>query len=458
MPTRRRFVSQGAAIGAALLNPFQVGRAVENVTDPRTRGGKVTPSPRARIKSLTRREDTIRRMDGSGDNWHMSWAHDDSQYVSLCDGAGFSDLPREFHNSRLLRISGGPLDARFLDVAAYPSLSRPKQKPSATRYYNFGTLAIGGHVYQFLSTFNRSLRVGEFDIPDANDPMRFIGCKLIYSPDNGRTWHNQDGSTPVVWEPWNARSRKTMAFYDEDQDAFSLISILQMGKNYELNRDGYIYAYAPNGSTDGTMNELVMFRVPRAKLLDRHSYEYYAGQSGPGEARWQRNIDDRRAVHTFPRGWVNRSYHPWSWMPSVTYNAPLDLYMMASWGTGSSPSGHWFAKPSYLGFWVAPEPWGPWTQIHEESAWLPNGDTAARAFAPQISPKWIAQDGRSFWLIWSDFQVNDQSAAQQALQQSKQNFTVDAYTEDEVVRDAAGMRRYMPHYTFNAQKVDLTLG
>ena len=28
----------------------------------------------------------------------------------------------------------------------------------------------------------------------------------------------------------------------------------------------------------------------------------------------------------------------------------------------------------------------------------------ARAFAPQIPAKWIAADGKSFWLVWSDFQ------------------------------------------------------
>ena len=30
-----------------------------------------------------------------------------------------------------------------------------------------------------------------------------------------------------------------------------------MGRNYETNRDGYVYS--PKGMTDGTMNQLVMF-------------------------------------------------------------------------------------------------------------------------------------------------------------------------------------------------------
>ena len=44
-------------------------------------------------------------------------------------------------------------------------------------------------------------------VPDAH----MIGAKLIYSPDNGRSWRNQDGSGPVVWESWEQRSRETMA-------------------------------------------------------------------------------------------------------------------------------------------------------------------------------------------------------------------------------------------------------
>jgi hypothetical protein len=65
----------------------------------------------------------------------------------------------------------------------------------------------------------------------------------------------------------------------------------------------------------------------------------------------------------------------------------------------------WFGKPSYLGFWIADTPWGPWTQIHEETAWIIAGDTAGRNYQPQISPKWIAEDGKSFWLVFTDFQI-----------------------------------------------------
>jgi hypothetical protein len=81
----------------------------------------------------------------------------------------------------------------------------------------------------------------------------------------------------------------------------------------------------------------------------------------------------------------------------VVYNAPLELYLMANWGMGCAADGMWFGKPSYLGFWISKTPWGPWEQIHEETAWMPLGDAGARAYQPQISPKWIADVRRSGW-------------------------------------------------------------
>ena len=152
------------------------------------------------------------------------------------------------------------------------------------------------------------------------------------------------------------------------------------------------------------MNQLVMFRVRPESILDRNTYEYFVASRPDGLANWSRNIDERGVVHTFPTGWVNTTIHPYAWHPSVVYNAPLGIYMMANWGMGCSADGGWFGKPSYLGFWVAKHPWGPWTQVHEENEWTPMGDPKARAYQPQISPKWIAKDGKSFWLVFTDFQ------------------------------------------------------
>ena len=349
-----------------------------------------------KIKGIRRLEDTTLRMGGVGDNWHMTWADDDRQYVSLCDGCGFSGMPSNEYNSRAYAMNGDPPEVTFEYLPGYPDLINTWGTPDSSRYYNFGILALHGRIYQFLSTPNHPFHEPE---------PRFVGAKLIYSPDNGKSWLNQDGSAPVRWERWEQRSRDNMIFFCEPDDAFSLLTVLQMGRNYSHNRDGFVYLYSPNGNTEGTMNQLVMCRVPKDRILDRSSYEFFADRKSDGSARWVKDIDERAVVYTFPAGWVNTKVHPYAWHPSVAYNAPLGLYMMMNWGTGCGPDGMWFGKPSYLGFWIASEPEGPWTQIHEETEWTPAGDRNARAYQPQIAPKWIANDGKSFWLVWTDYQV-----------------------------------------------------
>jgi len=350
----------------------------------------------ARVVGMRRVDETLQRTGGSGDNWHMTWAANDKQYVALCDGEGWSDVAGytgQRYNTRVYALDGAPPNLRFEHLPGYPDLPS-EQSPNVNRYYGFGILALGKCLYHFLSTPNQI-----FDMPDA----RFIGAKLIYSTDEGQSWKNQDGG-PVRWEEWNERSRDNMVFFREPGEAFSLLSVLQMGRDYEHNADGYVYVYAPNGNEEGTMNQLVMFRVRKDRILDRSAYEFFVSRNPDGTANWSKDINERGVVHTFPSGWVNRRLHPYAWHPSLAYNPALGVYMMASWGTGCYPDGMWWGKPSYLGFWIAQRPWGPWTQAHEETAWTPLGDENARAYQPQIAPKWIARDGRSFWLVFTDVQ------------------------------------------------------
>lgn len=450
MSTRREFLKQVASTSVAAAASVQVTRAAEATavgpkTSMKTHKVPHTGLGVSRIKSAIRRDETTLRLGGVGDGYHMSWAADDRQFVAVQDGVGWSENPKGMYNSRLWAITGGPQNAMFQEIPGYPYLMPAATEP---RYYGFGTLALEGRIYQYLCTLNHM----------TDRPVRWVGAKLIFSLDNGRSWCNQDGSTPVVWESWQNRSRKNMVFFEEPQEAFSLLAVLQMGRNYEANRDGYVYVYAPNGNTDGTMNQLVMFRVPKAHILNRGAYEYFAGLRPDGNATWVKDINARAIVHTFPRGWVNTALHPGeivveSWLPSVTYNAPLGLYMMANTGIGSASDGSWFGKPSYLGFWVAPNPWGPWTQIHEETAWTPGNDPAARAYDLQIAPKWIAADGKSFWLVWADFQQKADKGELQRLEEESKPAT----TQADFIRIAQQMRRMMPYYAFNTQRVDLVI-
>jgi len=354
------------------------------------------PGPAATIAGVRRLDDTIiRRTTFSGDNWHTTWGADGHQYVLVCDD-------RIDYNTRLWRLVGDPPDFTFEPVTTHPGPPDPdivarktgRPRSGQARYYGFGILAVGDTISHFLSTPDRW-----------SGSPKFVGAKFISSPDGGRTWRNQDGTTPVVFEDWGKRDQTNMTFWNEPDKAFSLLSILQMGKGYAQNRDGYAYVYTPNGSTEGRMNQLVLFRAPKGRLGDRAAYEYFAGLGPDGGATWSAAMADHKPVHTFPAGWVNTGWHPYAWHPSVVYDAPLGVYLMANWGMGTDPkTGKWFAKPSYLGLYAADHPWGPWRQVHEDTAWFPPGGTAkGQCYQPQILPGWIAPDGKSFWLAWTQF-------------------------------------------------------
>jgi hypothetical protein len=433
MPNRRDVLKQACALALGATGAVKIARATQG------------------ISRIVRRDETIARLGGVGDGFKMTWDADDRQYIVVNDGSGWVDKPRAFYNSRLWTVSGGIENAGFSEVSGYPDLSDAAHPDTAPRYFGHGLLAVRGRLFQFLSTLDQA----------TDRPRHWVGSKLIYSVDHGRTWCNHDGTSPVTWEDWDRQSRERLVFFQEPQGSFSLLSILQMGRDYSANRDGYVYVYGLNGNVDGRMNELVMFRAPLDQLLNRRAYEFFGGRQDNGSARWVKDIEARAIVHTFPRGWVNSTnlfaddLVVESWLPCVVYNEPLGLYLMTSAGIGCALDGTAFGKPSCLGFWVASTPWGPWRQIHEETAWTPGGDLAARAYAPQIAPKWIGADGRSCWLVWADLQgirsfARDRSLLDAAIEKAES-------PEERSAVMADFTRRYMPRYACNAQRVDLIL-
>lgn len=430
MPNRRDILKQACAAALGVTGVAHIARA-------------------AAVRSVVRRDETTLRLGGVGDGYKMTWDADDRLYAVVNDGSGWVERPKAFYNARLWTLSGGIEHPAFAEVSGYPALNNMTRPEDAPRYFGHGLLAVRGRLFQFLSTLDRT----------TDRPHHWVGSKLIYSVDRGRTWCNQDGTSPVIWEDWGQQSRQRFAFFQESQGSFSLLSILQMGRDYSANRDGYVYVYGLNGNVDGQMNELVMFRVPREELLNRRAYEFFGGRQGNGGARWVKDIEARAVVHSFPRGWVNRSnLFPGdlvveSWLPSVVYNEPLDSYLMTSAGIGCAADGTAFGKPSYLGFWIASTPWGPWRQIHEDTAWTPGNDPAARAYAPQIAPKWMAADGKSCWLIWADLKGIRNFARDQSLLDANIEKAGSAEERSAVMADFT--RRYMPGYSCNAQRVDL---
>jgi hypothetical protein len=142
-----------------------------------------------------------------------------------------------------------------------------------------------------------------------------------------------------------------------------------------------------------------------------------------------------------------------SWLPSIVYNEPLGLYLMASAGVGCAADGTEYGKaelPGALGLIGA---WGPWRQIHEETAWMSAGDVAARAYGLRIAPQWIAGHDGSFWLVWVDCQGIVAIARVQSELDGDLTKAGGPQARGAVMIECT--QRYIPRYAFNAQPVDL---
>lgn len=126
--------------------------------------------------------------------------------------------------------------------------------------------------------------------------------------------------------------------------------------------------------------------------------------------------------------------------------------MMAKCGIGCAPDRKWFGEASYLGFCVAPNSWGPWTQIHEDPAWMTDNDPPARVNQPQISPKWIAADGKSLWLEWNDLQQKQTNECLQMQEKAKR-----ITSQDHLLRLMSHGGRWGPYFEFNTQCFDLVI-
>ena len=332
-----------------------------------------------------------------GDNFHMTWAANGDQYASLDDGYGWwSD---HNYNTRLVRIYGDspPYYGVDRDVGEYPLLEGRKG------WYGFGCIAIGDDLYQFIS------RLTGRDLPE--------GCKLAYKMADSNAWLHHDGT------PLSFGAADPHFFWHRENGAFGWVTILQMGRGYELNTDGYVYVYSHNGRGEGTMNQITLARVRKENILAPNAYEHFQSRDAGGDAQWTSRFSSGNPVVTFPSGWVPSDF-AFAWTPYVIYNPGLRTYMMMASGNGKD-NGTMFNAPDCLVMYQAPSPWGPWRLFYKDDHWIADVDykkwldennyvdddiyahepepELTRLYSPVVSPRWISEDGKTLWFIYSDY-------------------------------------------------------
>lgn len=360
-------------------------------------------------------EPYVFRSGDNGDNWCLTWAADGDLYTSQCDGRGWlyeDGSKRNFMNNQIWRISGGPDSLSFKASVLYgaPDYSRSAQEivygpiepgdayeefPQKDRldtwnWYAYGIVSVDENMYQFISHVGDGEGFGWFD-----------GSQLIWRPKGKQSWKRWNGTDANDGDKWMLNTGGNQLFFFEEPDlAFSFITIAQFGQDYSKNNDGYVYLYSPSGKYKAHL--LNMARVKKEHILDRNKWEYFVSINDEGNSEWAMGeIEKRGVVHTFPEGWGF-----YSWSPSVIWNDKLGLFIMACAGTQKPGTGE--VLESYMHYETAglimlwaENPWGPWNQFYCDESWNA-GDPENRTYLPQISPKWISDDGRSMYLIFSD--------------------------------------------------------
>jgi hypothetical protein len=183
---------------------------------------------------------------------------------------------------------------------------------------------------------------------------------LAWSADHGRTWN------------WGLK-------FDQ---SLGCPAFLNFGRNYDGARDEYVYVYSQDGpSAYEPYDRIVLARVPRARIREQGAYEFFVKRES--EPIWSKRIEERGGVFEYP-GHCERL--------DAIYNRGLGRYLL----TVSYGHGHGW------GLFDSPSPWGPWTTAFSTTDWG-LGDTHGY----RLPTKWIADDGRTMWLVFSGRQEND---------------------------------------------------
>ena len=193
-------------------------------------------------------------------------------------------------------------------------------------------------------------------------------ARLARSADHGKTW---------TWADWKF------------EESFGCPNFVNYGKNYSGSKDDFVYVYSANDDTAyKPADNMVLARVPKGKIMDWRSYEFFAGTENNGTARWSEDIRKRMPVFS-NAGKCYRS--------AMTYNRGLDRYLWCQiipYFQKGETRGPRFVGG--LGIFESRSPWGPWKTVYYSRKWdVGPGETGS------LPPKWMSEDGRTMYYLFS---------------------------------------------------------
>ena len=367
-PRKNRKISPSSIwfLSAVLALVFESGLHAQQ---PQPQGPKdLSPSPV--IKSISLAGAPLLPFMSTGELWFTTWADDDNLYGAWGDGSG----PAPFltwsvmTDCGIFKLAGDlPKATPTIVRRDAPTQFDPRMddKPSSLLFHD-------GRLY------------GHFHSP-LGDPR--VGY-LAYSDDYGQSWVRigfflPDVPKPVSASPWTKDFDSPLTrlpfinqivprMYDNTSlrdSPFRCLFFINMGKNYELNTDGFVYGLGIGKERDWR-GDVYLARVDKKRILRYSAWEYFAGLGADGKPQWTKAQISAKAV---PGLYATEQ-------GSSIYHPGVKRYL--------------FLTKDRL--FDAPEPWGPWTVAGEFPSTVPEWQ---QGYQPGIITKGLGEN--SFWFTIS---------------------------------------------------------
>ena len=306
------------------------------------------PSPVIAWIDWAKLDTVVRRAKGS-DNFPLTWSDDDAIYTTYGDGFGFQPFLPEKLSLGVARITGMPdgfqgVNLRSESIEQYGEGRKGRK--------GWGLLSVNGVLYLWLGHADRN--GGQ--------------AQLAWSKDHGLTWTYAD---------WRFAE-------------FGLVGFVNFRKDYAGARDEFVYAYSHDGpKADEPADRFLLMRVPQDQINQRDAWQFFVRRDEQDRPVWSHDIGQRGAVFEH-RDACLRS--------AITYDAGIKRYLW--WQAVPQPPGHKDRGDTRFdggfGVYDAPEPWGPWTTVFLTGQW----DTGPGEHG-DFPSKWISEDGRTLYLVFS---------------------------------------------------------
>lgn len=317
-------------------------------------------TPSSEITGMIFYFETIQENAPGSDNWPITWAADDNQYVSWGDGGGFGGTNSLGRVSLGIgRVEGNKESYNGFNVwGGHNSTSQAQFEGKC-----HGIISIGGTLWMW--------RTGD---GSENSATNFQ--ELYKSTNYG-----------VSWEFANVR------FDNGDFGSFPkfyAVTFCQFGKDYNGARDNFVYMYAPetfNNTWDVQFpGRITLMRVLKENLGSKSLYSFFAGFDGNNNPVWTENINQRMPVFEDVQNGVMRT--------SVSFNDGLKRYLLIT-----QQVSRWKSNNGHIGIYEAPEPWGPWSTVLFANAWDIGLQTGEKTVYWNFSNKWASAENDGFVMV-----------------------------------------------------------